>query len=296
MTYRNRALLDLCHEAPCLLLPGQHQCTGPSEPAHSDMIRHGRGKDHKSHDCFAVPGCPVCHEHFKRSELGPDGYHQAWTAAMERWILYLWVSEKIRLTDINQRPKELSMEAPMCKICEHRHYVRDPHQFGKNTSADEAKDRKVGNARRDSSADCWSSRITAQAGGTPAKNSQLSAKQSSKLIRREGALKYAGGSANAVIAAGALFAPMGESPERTPGANRAQNGVTARRDGKNTRGEGRRVLKAEAGRPDATRTASTEKSQPKPATQSTGKRGKPEKPAPGKRKTGPKATKRRKPK
>jgi len=167
MTHRNRALLDLCHEAPCFLLLGFEGCgRDASVPAHSDMIRHGRGKDHKSHDCFAVPGCPVCHEHFKRSELGPDGYHEAWTAAMERWILYLWVSGKIRLTDINQRPKELSMEAPMCKICEHRHYVRDPHQFGKNTSADEAKDRKVGNARRDSSADCSSSRFTAQASGT----------------------------------------------------------------------------------------------------------------------------------
>ena len=234
MTFRNRALLDLCHEAPCFLLLGHEGCgRDASVPAHSDMIRHGRGKDHKSHDCFAVPGCPVCHEHFKRSELGPDGYHEAWTAAMERWILYLWVSEKIRLTDINQRPKELSMEAPMCKICEHRHYVRDPHQFGKNTSADEAKDRKVGNARRDSSADCSSSRFTAQPGGTP---------------------------------------------------------------GKNTSREGRRVLKAEGVSSDATRTASTEKPNPPPATQSTGKRGKPEKPAPGKRKTGPKATKRRKPK
>lgn len=226
MTHRNRALLDLCHEAPCLLLPGQHECLGaPSEPCHSDMIRHGRGGNHKSHDCFAVPGCHNAHLAFTRANLGKEGYHAAWTEAMERWILYLWVSEKIRLTDINQRPKELSMEAPMCKICEHRHYVRDPHQFGKNTSADEAKDRKVGNARRDSSADCSSSRFTAQPGGTP---------------------------------------------------------------GKNTSREGRRVLKAEGVSSDATRTASTEKPNPPPATQSTGKRGKPEKPAPGKRKTGPK--------
>jgi len=185
MTHRNRALLDLCHEAPCFLLLGHEGCgRDASVPAHSDMIRHGRGKDHKSHDCFAVPGCPVCHEHFKRSELGPDGYHEAWTAAMERWILYLWVSEKIRLTDINQRPKELSMEAPMCKICEHRHYVRDPHQFAPDTSR-----------------------------------------------------------------------------------------------------EGRRVLKAEGVSSDATRTASTEKPNPPPATQSTGKRaGRAAKPSPGKRK------------
>jgi hypothetical protein len=100
------------------------------------MIRHGRGVGHKSHDCFAVPGCPACHERFKRSILGPEGYHAAWVEAMERWILYLWVSEKIRIADINQRPKETSMEAPMCKICDHRHYVRDPHTFPANAPAE----------------------------------------------------------------------------------------------------------------------------------------------------------------
>ena len=193
MTHRNRALLDLCHEAPCLLLPGQHECLGaPSEPCHSDMIRHGRGEHHKSHDCFAVPGCHNAHLAFTRANFGKEGYHAAWVEAMERWILYLWVSGKIRLTDINQRPKESTMEAPMCKICEHRHYVRDPHDFGgkkevkpehhekvlktsraalglTNTSADEAKGRKAENARGDSSRDSSSSRITAQAGGKPAK-------------------------------------------------------------------------------------------------------------------------------
>jgi len=171
MTHRNLALLDLCHEAPCLLLPGQHECLGaPSEPCHSDMIRHGRGEHHKSHDCFAVPGCHNAHLSFTRANLGKEGYHAAWTAAMERWILYLWVSEKIRLTDINQRPKELSMEAPMCKICEHRHYVRDPHQFGKNTSADVGKAPRGGERTPGRSGDCYGSRLSAQAGERPAKN------------------------------------------------------------------------------------------------------------------------------
>ncbi len=133
MTFRNRALLDLAHEAPCFLLPGQHECLGPpSEPAHSDMIRHGRGENHKSHDCFAPPGCHNAHLAFTRSNLGKEGYFQAWIEAMERYILWQWVSGKVRLADITQRPKESTMEAPMCKICEHRHYVRDPHQFGKD--------------------------------------------------------------------------------------------------------------------------------------------------------------------
>lgn len=93
-----------------------------------------------------------------------------------------------------------------------------------NTSADEAKDRKVGNARRDSSADCSSSRFTAQASGTLAKN---------------------------------------------------------------TSREGRRVLKAEAARPDATRTAATAKPNPPapPAHSMAEEQTKADKVTPGKRKT-----------
>lgn len=130
MTFRNRALLDLCHSAPCLLLPGQHDCISPSEPVHSDMIRHGRGEHHKSHDCFAVPGCHNAHLAFTRANLGKEGYHAAWVEAFERWNLYLWVSGKIRLADINQRPKETSMEAPKCRLCEKNHWAREGCDFG----------------------------------------------------------------------------------------------------------------------------------------------------------------------
>ncbi len=64
-------------------------------------------------------------------------------------------------------------------------------------------------------------------------NSELGMMKISKLIRREGALKYAGGSADAVIAAWPhrQVIPAKFGPTRTPGANRAQNGVTPRRDG-----------------------------------------------------------------
>ena len=43
--------------------------------------------------------------------------------------------------------------------------------------------------------------------------------------------EYAGGNVSAEIAAGDEFAPMVERPERTPGANSTENGVTVRRDG-----------------------------------------------------------------
>lgn len=234
MTYRNRALLDLCYEAPCLLLPGQHECLGaPSEPCHSDMIRHGRGEHHKSHDCFSVPGCHNAHLAFTRANLGKEGYHAAWTEAMERYILWQWVSGKIRLTDINQRPKESTMEAPMCRICDHRHWAREPHILPADAPAEKR------------------SKRVADILFPPDSESILETKPS-------------------------------PAPPRSP-----------RRDGKNTTREGRRVLKAEASGPDATRTAATAKSQPATPPAKAEKRTKAEKARPGKPKTARKTNQRR---
>lgn len=202
VTYRNRSLLDLAHEAPCFLQLGAPGCGEyKSVPAHSDMIRHGRGEKHKSHDCFAVSACPGCHALWTRANLGREGYHAAWVEAIERYLLYLWVSGLIQVTAAPKAGKEPSMEAPKCKICDHNHWAREPHILPAGAAAEKRSKRILS-----------SGGIKADPAGVPD--------------------DYAGGSANAVIAAGAKFAPMGESPERTPGANRAQNGVTARRDGK----------------------------------------------------------------
>ena len=233
MTYRNRQLLDLCHAAPCCLQLGHEGCgRDKSVPCHSDMIRHGRGANHKSHDCFAVPGCPVCHEYFKRSVLGREGYLEAWTAAMERYILWLWVSQSIRVVTKRDIQKEPSMEAPLCRLCEKRYWSREGCDFGKNTNADEGKAPKGGERRPGRSGDCSSSRLIAQAGGTPVEN---------------------------------------------------------------TSREGRDVLKAEAARPDATSTLPTGNARPAPANpgKTAGKKGTAAKPAPGKRKTAPKANRKR---
>ena len=91
MTHRNRALLDLAHIAPCMLRLGVKGCgQNASVPCHSDMQRHGRGASHKSHDCFAVAGCPACHAAFTRNNLGRDGYEEAWMMAHERYTVWLW--------------------------------------------------------------------------------------------------------------------------------------------------------------------------------------------------------------
>ncbi len=96
MTYRNRQLLNLAQGAPCTLLLGVPGCgNDPSVPCHSDLLEHGRGVGHKSHDCLAVPGCPACHAVFTREHLGRAGYAEAWRVAIARWLVYLWTNELI---------------------------------------------------------------------------------------------------------------------------------------------------------------------------------------------------------
>lgn len=99
MTHRDRKLLDVAHEAPCMLRLGVPGCgTVPSVPCHSDMLRHGRGAGHKSHDCLAVPGDPYCHAAFTRANLGREGYEAAWIAAYERYQVWLWEQGKVKVT------------------------------------------------------------------------------------------------------------------------------------------------------------------------------------------------------
>lgn len=98
MTHRDRKLLDVAHEAPCMLLLASEGCgNNASVPCHSDMLRHGRGQGHKSNDCLAVPGCPACHAVFDRKHLGRDGYEAAWLAAFERYQVWLWQENKVRV-------------------------------------------------------------------------------------------------------------------------------------------------------------------------------------------------------
>jgi hypothetical protein len=96
MTYRNRKLLDLAHEAPCFLDLGTVGCgADKSVPCHSDMLKHGRGVGHKSHDCLAVPGCPACHAVFTRARYGQAGYEAIWRDAFANYTVWLWENRKV---------------------------------------------------------------------------------------------------------------------------------------------------------------------------------------------------------
>lgn len=96
MTYRNRKLLNVAHDAPCMLRLGANGCgNNASVPCHSDALEHGRGVGHKSHDCLAVPGCPACHAAFTRAALGRDGYQDAWMSAITRYWVWLWTEGRV---------------------------------------------------------------------------------------------------------------------------------------------------------------------------------------------------------
>lgn len=98
MTYSNRRLLDISHEAPCMLQLNVPGCGNhPSVPCHSDMLEHGRGVGHKSSDALAVPGCPACHEKFTRANLGRDIYAEAWRRGIARYLVWLWENERIKV-------------------------------------------------------------------------------------------------------------------------------------------------------------------------------------------------------
>lgn len=71
MTYRNRKLLDLAHEAPCCA-QFPHRCNGKSIPAHSNQQAHGRGYAHKTDDQFHAAVCPEAHDFL-------DGRKGGWT-------------------------------------------------------------------------------------------------------------------------------------------------------------------------------------------------------------------------
>ena len=96
--YENRKLLDIAHEAPCMLRLGVPGCGNhPSVPCHSDNLEHGRGIGNKSHDFYAIPGCPSCHASFTREKLGRDVYNAVWLKAYEQYQYWLWDNGKIRV-------------------------------------------------------------------------------------------------------------------------------------------------------------------------------------------------------
>jgi hypothetical protein len=96
MTYRNRKLLNLAHDCPCLA-QFAHACTEYQgvEPAHSDQQIFGRGHGHKSHD-FAIAA--LCHTaHLMLDTFERDVKQAEWLRAHVRTMEWLWSNEKLKV-------------------------------------------------------------------------------------------------------------------------------------------------------------------------------------------------------
>jgi len=87
MNFRSRPLLDLAHHLPC-------QWCGAgvaSEPAHSNLQRHGKGMSIKAHDCYFAALCHDCHSALDQgSRLSKQERMDMWQTAFERTLLELW--------------------------------------------------------------------------------------------------------------------------------------------------------------------------------------------------------------
>ena len=94
MTYRNRSLLNLAHDCPCMAT-FQHSCSEYQgvEPAHSDQQIFGRGHGHKSHDFAFASMCHTAHmmlDTFEREQKQTE-----WLIAYVKTQEYLWTNEMI---------------------------------------------------------------------------------------------------------------------------------------------------------------------------------------------------------
>lgn len=94
MTYRNRKLLDLAHDMPCMAR-FYHVCDGLSEPAHSDQLRHGRGLGHKTGDMWFSA---MCHNaHMALDTMTRETKTAEWERAHIRTMEWLWENGKVRV-------------------------------------------------------------------------------------------------------------------------------------------------------------------------------------------------------
>ncbi|WP_335961640.1 hypothetical protein [Acinetobacter haemolyticus] len=75
---RDHKRLAAIRKLPCVKCGG-----GPSQAAHSNSSKHGKGRGIKASDEFTVPLCYSCHSAFDKFELGT---RQESEAMFEQWL------------------------------------------------------------------------------------------------------------------------------------------------------------------------------------------------------------------
>lgn len=79
----------ICHGRECYLrIPGV--CRNRSDtvvPAHSNQLKHGKGRGIKAKDEFTVPACYWCHAELDQGKnLSKQERRHYWDDAYERWL------------------------------------------------------------------------------------------------------------------------------------------------------------------------------------------------------------------
>jgi hypothetical protein len=85
---QDKHLADLCHGQPCYLLLPVVACSARDTvvPAHSNQMKHGKGKGIKAHHTFTVPGCAACHAELDQGmRLTKEQKFALWDDAYARW-------------------------------------------------------------------------------------------------------------------------------------------------------------------------------------------------------------------
>ena len=95
MNYRNKKLLEAVRQLPCSVCGIED---GTVVAAHSNQLRHGKGKGIKAHDWAVISACYKCHSEIDQGkDLDKATRFGLWDRAFERTLQLLWEREIIKV-------------------------------------------------------------------------------------------------------------------------------------------------------------------------------------------------------
>ena len=95
MTYRDRRLLDVVREAPCMVCFKQD---GTVVAAHSNQLRDNKGRSTKSHDFRIAAMCYTCHTRCDQGrDLSKEERIAMWEEAHRSTIGWLFLNGKLKV-------------------------------------------------------------------------------------------------------------------------------------------------------------------------------------------------------
>lgn len=95
MTYRDRRLLDVVRDAPCMVC---FKKDGTVVAAHSNQLRDNKGRSTKSHDFRIAAMCYTCHTRCDQGrDLSKEERIAMWEEAHRSTIGWLFLNGKLKV-------------------------------------------------------------------------------------------------------------------------------------------------------------------------------------------------------